>query len=68
MENKYFGRILDCRKVENILIVWVAGDPLASFEVKRRAFGDIYAYGFNGDFSVEEIAEAKRMFEAYEEV
>jgi len=68
MKSKYFGRILDCRKVENILIVWVAGDPLASFEVKRRAFGDIYAYGFNGDFSVEEIAEAKRMFEAYEEV
>lgn len=68
MKTNYDGRILNCKKVDHVLVVWVVGDPLASFEVKRRVYGDVYAYGFNGDFTVEEIAEGKKMFEAYEEV
>jgi hypothetical protein len=62
----YNGRAINFRKSENILIVWLSENPLDSFEVKRRENGEIFAYGFEGDFSVTEIKEAKRIFECYE--
>lgn len=67
-KTKYDGRILEFKKVDEILVVWIAGDPFASFEVKRRSRGDIFAYGFNGDFSISEIAKAKKIFKEYEEL
>lgn len=67
-KTKYDGRVLEFKKVDEILVVWIAGDPFASFEVKRRPQGDIFAYGFNGDFSINEISKAKRIFKEYEEL
>ena len=60
--------MLSYRKEEDVLIVWISGIPYASFEVKRRSRGDIFAYAFNGDFTIEEITEAKKIFEEYEEI
>lgn len=62
----YNGRAINFRKSENILIVWLNENPADSFEVKRKENGEIFAYGFEGDFSVTEIKEAKRIFECYE--
>jgi hypothetical protein len=65
----YNGRLLEFKMTpENILIVWLQGDVLSSFEVKRRERGDVFAYAFNGDFTVEEISKGKQIFEVYEDL
>jgi hypothetical protein len=66
--NNYKGRPLQYVKRDEILIVWLKDDPYSGFEVKRRPEGDIYAYGFNGDFLICEIAKAKKIFLEYEKL
>jgi hypothetical protein len=65
----YNGRLLDYKMTtESILIVWLQGDILSSFEVKRRERGDVFAYAFNGDFTIEEVNKGKQIFEVYEDL
>ena len=65
----YNGRLLDYKMTpESVLIVWLQGDIFSSFEVKRRERGDVFAYAFNADFTIEEINKGKQIFEAYEDL
>jgi hypothetical protein len=65
MKKEYKGRPISYRYEEGVLIVWLSKNPLEGFEVKRKN-EQIFAYAFEGNFSIEEIGFAKRIFKEYE--
>ena len=65
MKREYKGRPISYRYEEGALIVWLSKNPLEGFEVKRKN-EQIYAYAFEGNFSIEEIGFAKNIFKEYE--
>lgn len=65
MNKEYKGRPLSYRYTDGVLLIWLSRNPHSGFEVKRKG-NEIFAYAFEGDFTIEEIGKAKQIFKEYE--